>query len=83
MRQRRQQRRRRERDTPRSTPSALPLLIALGLGLTGAALVYWSENRDNPLAIGALILACLLFVGGLGGWIFQDIRDSGRRGVSD
>ena len=69
----------RPRDVPRSTPSLWPILIALGIGLAGGALVYWSENRDDPVAIAVLALAVMLFLAGFAGWLFQDARDAWRR----
>lgn len=69
----------RARDVPRSTPSLWPIIIALGIGLAAGALVYWTENRDNPVAIAVLALSSAVFLAGFGGWLFQDARDAWRR----
>lgn len=69
----------RARDVPRSTPSLWPIIIAVGIGLAGGALVYWSENRDDPVAIAVLVLSSVVFLAGFGGWLYQDARDAWRR----
>lgn len=55
-------------------PSVWPLLVGVAFFLVGAAIVWWSRDRDSTLAsifAGAAIVATFVAVGG---WSYEDSR---------
>ena len=58
-------------------PSIRPLIIGIGLMFTGFGLVYVGPNTVVGLVL--LGIALVVFGLGLGGWIYDDIREARRQ----